>query len=179
LGIVLVSGIVGRYFYAAVPRAANGREMDLEELRSRLTALFTAWERDSRGLGESVRTSVDALVDRGRWRVSLAGRIREMVMAHFRIRAALQQLRADPAFEGVPAKEREELLQLAKRAYRLTLQIGHYEEIRAVLSSWRFVHRWLALLMVLFVLAHVVTAMRYAKLEWPSFLHWEASGGGA
>jgi hypothetical protein len=41
LGIVLVAGLIGRYFYAIVPHAANGREMDLDELRARLAHLAT------------------------------------------------------------------------------------------------------------------------------------------
>ena len=57
---------------------------------------------------------------------------------------------------------------LARTAFRVSLQIAHYEEIRAVLSSWRYIHRWLALLMVLLVVAHIVTAVRYADLQWPT-----------
>ena len=84
----------------------------------------------------------------------------------------MNDLRHDRAFDDVPAQEREELLQLAKRSYRLTLQITHFEEIRAILSTWRFIHRWLAILMVAFVLIHIVTALRYARLDWPVPQSW-------
>jgi hypothetical protein len=79
----------------------------------------------------------------------------------------MRELQNDPALKDVPPTEREELMQLAKRSHRLAMQIAHYEEIRAVLGTWRFIHGWLALLMVLFVAAHIVTAVRYAKLDWP------------
>jgi len=41
---------------------------------------------------------------------------------------------------------------------------AHYEDLRAVLNSWRYLHRWVALLMVLLVVAHVFTALRYASI---------------
>jgi thioredoxin reductase/ferredoxin len=184
LAIVLLSGIIGRYFYAQIPHAANGREMDLDELRTRLTALSTEWERAggvggigaagssdgygaSRGVGMAIRSRIDALVDKARWRPSLWGRATEMVLAHVRIHHAIRELRSDPQFADVPREEMDEMLLLAKRAYRLTVQITHYEEMRAVLSTWRYFHRWLALLMVLFVVSHIATAVRYAKLDWP------------
>lgn len=172
LGIVLIAGLVGRYFYAIVPHAANGREMDLDELRARLATLAGTWDASSRGLGRAIRDRIDTLVNKERWHASLLARAWEMVASHFRIRRILHQLRDDPGFEGVPQAERDELLALAKRSWKLTLQIAHYEELRAVLGTWRFIHGWLALLMVLFVIAHVVTAVRYAKLDWPLSNHW-------
>lgn len=167
LGVVLVAGMVGRYFYAIVPRAANGREMALEELRTRLAAIATEWNKSSRGLGSTVRDRVDALVREERWRPTLAGRAVALVTAHRRIGRALHELRMDPRLADVPDAEREELMDLARKAFRMSMQIAHYEEIRAFISSWRFFHRWLALLMLLLVFAHVGIALRYARLEWP------------
>lgn len=175
LVIVLASGLVGRYFYAIVPHAANGREMDLNELRGRLATLATTWDMSSRGLGKAVRDRVEALILQDRWRPSLVGRIYEMFAAHLRIRATLNELRHDPAFEDVPEVEREELLDLARSSYRLTLQIAHFEEVRAVLGSWRFIHRWLAVLMVFFVTMHVVRAIQFARLDWPVPQSWKHS----
>lgn len=178
LVIVLLAGLVGRYFYAVVPRAANGREIDLDELRARMATLAATWDASARGLGKAVRDRVETLVRQDRWRSFLIARIIELIAAHFRIRRALNDLRHDRAFDDVPNEEREELLQLAKRSYRLTLQITHFEEIRAVLSTWRFIHRWLAILMVAFVVIHIVTALRYARLDWPvpqSWLQTEAT----
>lgn len=172
LVIVLASGLVGRYFYAIVPHAANGREMDLNELRGRLATIATTWDMSARGLGKAVRDRVETLIQQDRWHPSFVGRVYEMGVAHLRIGATLNELRHDPAFEGVPENERDELLVLAKRSYRLTLQISHFEEVRAVLGSWRFIHRWLAVLMVFFVTMHVTRAIQYARLEWPIPASW-------
>jgi len=168
LGIVLIAGMVGRYFYANVPRAANGREINLDELRARVTVIATAWDKSSRGLGSTVRERVETLVTEERWRASLVARAMGLLSAHLRIRRTLRELRMDPRFAEVPEAEREELMQLAKRSLRLSLQIAHYEEIRSVLGSWRFLHRWLALLMLLLVIAHIAVSLRYARLDWPT-----------
>ena len=167
LGVVLIAGMIGRYFYAAVPHAANGRELDLEELRARLASLATTWDKSSRGLGSTVRERIESLIRQDRWHPSLFARIVGLGTAHLRIRRALRELRLNPDYAEVPAAEREELMELAKRSLRLTVQIAHFEELRALLGSWRFFHRWLALLMLLLVLAHIAISLRYAKLDWP------------
>ncbi|MCB9838720.1 MAG: NAD(P)-binding domain-containing protein [Phycisphaeraceae bacterium] len=167
LFIVITSGVVGRYFYAFVPRAANGREIDLGELRAKLGAMSAEWDRSSRGFGAEARLRVDEIVDRARWRSTLPGRIRELIVGQFRLRATLRRLRARAHAEDIAPDEVRDVMVLARRAYRLTLQITHYEEIRALLSTWRYFHRWLALLMVLLVITHIVTALRYANLALP------------
>ncbi|MFM2165040.1 MAG: hypothetical protein RL325_1477 [Planctomycetota bacterium] len=175
LGIVLVAGLVGRYLYAAVPHAANGREMNLDELRARLAAIATEWDKKARGLGDTVRDRIDGLIREERWRPSILARIAGLVTAHARLRRTLHELRMDPRLETVPDAEREELMLIARQSLRLTLQIAHYEEIRALLGSWRFFHRWVALLMLLLVVAHIGIALRYARLEWPLASWWRGA----
>ena len=57
----------------------------------------------------------------------------------------------------------DELILLARRAQRTALMAAHYEDLRALLNSWRWFHRWIALGMVLLVVLHVATAIRYAR----------------
>ena len=49
LGFLVVTGAIGRYFYSFVPRAANGQELALEELNSRIALESTEWDRFGRG----------------------------------------------------------------------------------------------------------------------------------
>ena len=44
---------------------------------------------------------------------------------------------------------------------RTALMAAHYEDLRGVLNTWRYVHRWVAALMVLLVLLHIVYALTY------------------
>ncbi|MHC4081768.1 MAG: NAD(P)-binding domain-containing protein, partial [Planctomycetota bacterium] len=174
LAIVVVTGTIGRYLYSYVPRAANGREVDLDDLRTRLAAMSGEWDRDGRGFGAQVRDRVDTLIAAGRWRAGLVARIGALVIGQIRLRLSLRRLRAEGRRQAVPQREVDRMLRLARRAYRLTLLVTHYEEVRAVLSSWRYFHRWLALLMVLLAAVHIVTAVRFAEIDWAAL----AGGGG-
>ena len=71
-----------------------------------------------------------------------------------------EQGRAD----GVPPDQLRGILALARRAHRTALMASHYEDLRGLLASWRYLHRWVALLMVLLVAFHVITALRYAAI---------------
>jgi thioredoxin reductase/NAD-dependent dihydropyrimidine dehydrogenase PreA subunit len=166
LGLVVLTGSIGRYLYAFMPRAANGAEATLEDLRTRLAAMSAEWDRTGRGFGEAVRQHVEESVTRGRWRSSFFARVGVLITGQLRLRRILRQLHHSGTAEGVPEHEVVEALALARRAYWLTLLVTHYDEIGAVLSSWRYFHRWLALLMVLLAAAHVVTAARYASFDF-------------
>ena len=40
---------------------------------------------------------------------------------------------------------------------------AHYEDVRGVLNSWRYFHRWVAVLMVLLALVHIGYALMYME----------------
>jgi predicted ferric reductase len=46
------------------------------------------------------------------------------------------------------------------------MQLTHYEEVRGILSSWRWMHRWLALLLLILVVVHVFTVMRFGGVDF-------------
>ena len=43
----------------------------------------------------------------------------------------------------------------------MSLMAAHYEDLRALLNSWRYGHRWVAALMVVLVVFHIVYALTY------------------
>lgn len=172
LSLVVIAGCIGRYLYAFVPRAANGAELDLDKVRAQLTTLSSDWDRQGRGHGAQVRAQIDELVDAARWRPSLFSRIRTLVVGQIQLRYSLRKLTREGQQEGIPHSEIMQIQSLARRSYRLTLQVTHYEEIRSILSSWRYIHRWMALLMIVLVLIHIVTALRYANINWQPFMLW-------
>jgi hypothetical protein len=52
-------------------------------------------------------------------------------------------------------------LALARRAHRTATAAAHLEELRVVLATWRYLHRWVAALMVLLLVFHVVYALQH------------------
>jgi thioredoxin reductase/Pyruvate/2-oxoacid:ferredoxin oxidoreductase delta subunit len=161
LAALMVTGGIGRYFYAYVPRAANGRELKLSEVKQQLASVTSDW---GDGWSESVRAEVDALVEARQWKGSFFGRVLALLGVQRDLRRTLNRLAEQGRAADVPPERIRETLCLARKAHRTALMTAHCEDLRALLSSWRFAHRWVALLMVLLVLVHVISALAYRAL---------------
>ena len=165
LSVLVVTGAVGRYFYSFVPRAANGRELALEEVQSQLAVLSSEWDEGPGHFAQRARHEVQALIDSSHWRQSFARRLVTLLGTHRRLTRTFRRLRTEAKAEGLPRDQIDALASLARRAHRTSLMAAHYEDLRGLLSSWRYVHRWVALLMVLLVALHVANALRYGGLS--------------
>jgi thioredoxin reductase/Pyruvate/2-oxoacid:ferredoxin oxidoreductase delta subunit len=166
LVILLVSGAIGRYFYAYVPRAANGRELELEEVKLRLSRLSESWDQSQKAFVDRARAEINALIEARQWKGTLLGRAAALIGGQSDLRRLLTILADEGRRQNVPEKHLRETLTLARHAYRTALMAAHYEDLRALLNSWRYVHRWVAALMVVLLVAHVYYALVYGT---PSF----------
>ena len=164
LVILLLSGAVGRYFYAYVPRAANGRELELTEVKLRLERMAEKWDRGQRVFRDKVRAEVFGLIESKRWASTMLGRMFGLVGLNFGLRRLLEQLGREGREQGLSPDQVDGALELARHAYRTALMIAHYEDLRALLNSWRYVHRWVAAAMVALVVLHVVHALIYSEV---------------
>lgn len=160
LGLLLLTGAVGRYLYAWLPRAANGRELALAEARAKLAAI-TRPDGSEPPFFAKAREHVVALVEAQPWRGTFLHRIGALLSTQQSLRRALRTLAEQGARDGVAPADVKRALALARRAHRAALMIARFEELRALASSWRFLHRWLAALMVLLVAIHVGCALLY------------------
>jgi hypothetical protein len=129
LGIVILTGLVGRYLYALVPRAKDGHEMDAPELRAHLLKL--------------------------REELAAAGIPAEQILGRKELKALKQRLKGRPEAR---------LLPLAKAFARDRRRLARLNELRGLLGSWRFFHRWLAIVMLVLAGFHVAVALRFADL---------------
>ena len=163
LALLLVTGAVGRYFYAWIPRAANGRELALEELKLRLDQYVENWDARQRGFLERVRAELSAMVERRQWKSSFAGRVAAMLTGQRELRATLARMRAEGGASGLERERVEETIHLAREAYVTALKAAHLEDLRAVLNTWRYLHRWVAALMVLLLVLHIAYVLTYSS----------------
>jgi len=164
LCVLIVSGAIGRWFYGFVPHAANGRELELDEVRSQLATISGEWDRSGGRFSSAIADDVEALLSKQHWGGSFLQRLRGLFDGPRDLRRSLARLRERAQAEGLSDSQIEPMLDLARQAQRTAFMVSHYEQLRGLLASWRFVHRWVALLMVLLVVLHVVTALRYADL---------------
>lgn len=165
LGILLVTGAIGRYFYAYVPRAANGRELELSEVKHRLSRVVDAWPDADRAFHRRAQDAVEALVERRRWHATFFGRVAALLGGHRDIRRLVTTLRTAGKAEGIPAPQIEATVRLARSAHRTAVMVAHFEDLRALLGSWRYFHRWVAAGLVLLVVIHVVHALVYGSVS--------------
>jgi hypothetical protein len=166
MSIVVVAGVVGRWFYAFVPRAQNGRQQEFEELQGKVAAIAGEWDRTGRGFGSEVRAVVEALAESAPFGRSFPARVLGLLRSQVLLRREVARLRRRARREGIPRAESDHVLELAVRSHRLAMQLSHFEEVRGILSTWRWLHRWLALLLLLLLAVHVVAALRYGGVDF-------------
>lgn len=160
---LLITGAIGRYLYAFVPRAANGQELAVDEIRRLLLTEAAEWDRQALGLGESLRNDIEGAAAEVR-NHGFVGRLWSLATSRGRWRTLAAQLEADWRRQGLADDQIARISGLARRAYHTSLLAAHYEDLRALLSSWRYFHRWIAWLMVLLAGTHIVAALRYARM---------------
>lgn len=163
MGLLVATGAVGRYLYAYIPRAANGRELELAEVRGRLAALAEGFARVDPAIARLVQGDVQELVERRQWRAGLPARLLALVGAERGLRRLLRRLRGEGAAAGLSPDQLLEVERLARQAHRSALLAAHLEDLRGLLAGWRWLHRWGALLLVLLVLVHIAYALLYGS----------------
>ncbi len=165
LVITVITGIVGRTIYIRVPRSLEGRELEFQQVQSQLetcrqrlkiAGVHSAWLHQTK---PPVRTHRTGLI--GCFMALVAGD-RQRRQDY---RSLKRQILNSPALK--PAA-RTILPQV--KAFCLQWQwFTRYHELRSLIASWRFFHRWLAVLMLCVVFCHVVVAIRYGDLHlWGS-----------
>lgn len=161
--IAWLSGILGKYLYARIPRSKSGLELTLEEVKSQRDSLLQeiaaathfdpvqvqrmlALEpRPFHGLGP-MRTLLRMLSDDiARWR---AGR------AFHR-----QYLASTPSAGSADRLAVRNALRLARRSMALSQQIRMLEASRKIFQYWHVAHRPMAISALVAILLHVITAV--------------------
>ena len=161
LAITLVSGVVGRYIYAKVPRSLEGRELELEQVRERLHAC--------RHELEDIGVSEEWLRPRSQPPESdhhkgLLARLRTVLGGDRQSRRDYRQLRRNILGSMDLSASAGHILPLARTYCRHQQWLIRYHELRHLLASWRFFHRWLAIVMLAVVAFHIGLAVRFGDM---------------
>lgn len=158
---LLVTGAIGRYFYAFVPRAANGRELLIDELRQEAHELPKHWSGSQQQFGEHAREEVLELIQRRQWKGTFFGRVLALFGVQRDLIRSLDAIERRGLRDGVSDDVIRTTQELARRAHRQAITAAHFEDLRAIAGTWRYFHRWGAVLMVVLVLLHISHALIY------------------
>ncbi len=121
------------------------------------------WDQGQQQFRERARNEVYALIEKRQWKGTFFGRVLALFGVQRGLRRLLARLAQDGREQGIAPEQIRETVQLARRAHRTALMVAHYEDLRAVLGTWRYLHRWVAVLMVLLVTVHIVHALMYGS----------------
>lgn len=162
LSITLLTGIVGRYIYVHVPRSLEGRELELGQVREQLDSCREQLEQAGvaahwlhEGKAPEIRHH----------RVGLARSFASLIVGDRQRRRDYRQLRRAVLSSSELRPMAGQILPLARNFCRHWQWMVRYHEWRDLLASWRFLHRWLAIVMLIVASFHIFLAFRYADLS--------------
>jgi hypothetical protein len=162
MGIVVFSGFVGRYIYTAVPRTADGIEVEAADLESQISATEADLQRRLETSGETIRSLVEGM-DRQR-----DGPSEGSMLVLGRLPADLgHQLRWWRLQRQLTASQRRqarELNRLLRRSRTLHRQVQSLVLARRMLAVWRSAHIPIGVALFVAALFHIGGAIYYATL---------------
>jgi hypothetical protein len=155
--VVVVSGLVGRYIYTAVPRTLDGAEVAAADLERQIAGVDCEVERLGLDAQGATVLAVATAVPRSGWALALGGPfMRWRLRRH--LRRAVRELGPAARAHGGP------LWKLLTERQRLQMQIHSLDAARRLFALWHVFH--IPLTGVLFTLAfiHIAAALYYATL---------------
>jgi hypothetical protein len=160
MAVTVFTGIVGRTIYIQVPRSLEGRELELKQVQNQLNAcqnqlrqvgVQADWLQLPRPQGGSPQTGLLGCF----WAMAVGDHQRRRDY-----RGLKRRVLNSPELRPAAAQ----ILPLA-RAFCIHWQwFVRYHELRNLIASWRFFHRWLAVLMFCVVIGHIVLAVQFGDL---------------
>lgn len=159
----VVSGIVGRYLYAQIPRTMHGTLRTLDALETEAAQL-------ERGLGDvapAVRATLDTiLAGRPAPPRRLGHALWQAARFDWQRRVRLRRARRVLARAALGADERDRLLVLLRTRFALEQQIALLAPFQRLFHYWHVLHLPVALLMLLTLALHVALAIAFGY-GWP------------
>jgi len=160
--LVWLSGIVGRYLYARIPRSRAGVELTIDEIGTRRNTLLDMIARQS-GLPRTTIEGALLPAQAAKQRRGLWGTLTLMIADDFARRAAERRLRR--LLERGGGGRRPDratvrsVLRLARQEVKLAQQVRMLDATHAVFRYWHVLHRPVAIAALVAVLVHVTVVV--------------------
>ncbi len=151
---VALSGILGRFLYAQIPRTAAGDELSLEEAR-RLENGLTAQLRDEFGLSEEEIAEL-APSTGSSTSPSIFATLFGLLVAPFVLRRRATRFRR--THRQVPRPAAARLVRVARQRALLHDRLAIWRRLHELFHYWHVFHKPFAVLMYLFAAIHVGVA---------------------
>lgn len=159
--VIVLSGIVGRYIYTAIPRTADGVEIESTELAGQIASIDATLETWRQAQPEMTRLLSNALQKdavTGTRPLPLLGEILANLRYRRNFKHAQRKLDARHQAKAV------ELAHLIRRKQVLQRQVSSLVVARRLLSLWHTVHIPIGLALFSTAFIHILGAIYYATL---------------
>ncbi len=160
--LIVLSGVVGRYIYTAVPRTADGIEMEADQLEAQIADIEGDLARWDSGHPELMRAipsnSKESASSIGSPSSAIWGRA--FAEGRYRLLWWNEKRRLDAQFRG-QAQNRNRLV---KQRRVLQRQIASLAMARRLLSLWHSIHIPIGLALFSLAFVHMIAAVYYATL---------------
>lgn len=158
--LTIATGMVGRTIYVRVPRSLEGRELEFEQVKDELETFRLQLQQA--GLQEEWLSR--EMPPSRMHRTGLAGCFWSMAVGDRQRRRDYHRLKQKIMHSPELRQSALSVLPLVK-TYCIHWQwLVRYHELRSLIASWRFFHRWIAVLLLCVVACHVVIALWFGGL---------------
>lgn len=155
--VVVLSGIIGRYIYTAVPRTLDGVEIAFAELEERITRVDEQLRKMG---GERLRQAAQvaaAPVSRRGWVIVLA-------RPFLRVRQRRRWGRLIQALDDAGRAQAEQLQTVLAERQRLQMHVDSWDATRRLLATWHMFHVPLSGALFALAFIHIGAALYYGTL---------------
>ncbi len=160
--IVVLSGFVGRYIYTAVPRTADGAELEYDQLEALISQAeneIDRWVQIHPDAGTYLQSELGKLAGfRGGPMAAI------FLRGPFEIYAQISWWRLRRRFSFAPRDQLNRLARSLQRRRALTQQIAVLTTARRMLGLWHTIHIPLGVVLFTTALIHIIAAIYYATL---------------
>jgi hypothetical protein len=161
--VVWLSGLVGRYLYARIPRSRAGVELTREEIAARRAALLALISQHT-GLDYPTVAAALQPAETAMRRRGVFATLTRMIADDFARRAAERRLRKLVQARGLQGRRMDKIavrmvLRLARQEVKLAQQVRMLDATQAVFRYWHVFHRPLAIAALLAVVIHVAVVI--------------------
>jgi len=159
---VVLSGVIGRYFYVQIPKGIQGNEMSMAELATENERLQNELEKQF-GLSPEYLKRIDAIAlpQTGAAQMGLFETINFFVMNDLTHRWKLRKIYAALRARGTSRDVIKRLRSRANVRIMLTRRIAFLKQFRSLFYYWHVIHLPFSIVMFVILLIHVGVAVAF------------------
>ena len=150
---VFLSGIAGRFIYLQIPRSIEGRELDLNEVRSMKSSL-TEILKSSYGLDDTSYGKIVELIEK-KTELSSRNLLVSLIRNYNDDRKSIHSVRRELKRINLHGNDYRKIVSLIRTDIKLSRRIEHLDTMKNLFKYWHVAHLPFALVMLFIMVIHV------------------------